>query len=303
MGARLIWVIDHKAFISALPSDALATLNETSDAPGLLHLAGHVGLIVLFAVWIGLGWPLWQIVLVMQGIAICFLFTLQHEATHKTPFRTLWINEWAGRVAGLLIVQPFEWFRYFHLAHHRHTNVPDKDPELMAGQKPETWGEYVRYVSGLPFWSAMIGQTLGNALGHDPGPFIPVRARRRVIAEARIMLSIHALALLTLLFTPLLFWVWLLPCLLGQPFLRLYLLAEHGRCAFVTNMFENTRTTYTNRIIRFLAWNMPFHVEHHTLPNVPFHKLPELHELMRGRHGVTSDGYAEFTADFARELR
>jgi len=84
--------------------------------------------------------------------------------------------------------------------------------------------------------------------------------------------------------------------------LRLYLLAEHGRCAFVANMFENTRTTYTNRIIRFLAWNMPYHVEHHTLPQVPFHKLPELHDLMDGRHVVTSDGYAAFTAEYVRAL-
>ena len=117
------------------------------------------------------------------------------------------------------------------------------------------------------------------------------------------MLAIYAVALASLLVTPLLFWVWLLPCLVGQPFLRLYLLAEHGRCAFVANMFENTRTTYTNRIIRFLAWNMPYHVEHHTLPNVPFHRLPELHGHMEGRHAVTSEGYAAFTADYAKALR
>jgi fatty acid desaturase len=295
--------MDHKAFISGLPREKLSTLIETSDAPGLRHMVGHAGLIVLFAVWIALGWPLWQVVLVAQGITICFLFTLQHEATHKTPFRTPWINELAGRVAGLLIVQPFEWFRYFHLAHHRHTNIPDKDPELLAGRKPETWDEYFKHVSGLPFWWAMIGQTVRNALGRDPGAFIPSRARGRVKIEARIMLAIYALALLSLLVTPLLLWIWWLPCLLGQPFLRLYLLAEHGRCAFVTNMFENTRTTYTTRIVRFLAWNMSFHVEHHTLPNVPFHKLPELNDLMQGRHGVTSNGYTEFTADFARELR
>ena len=267
------------------------------------HLAGHAGLILFFGLWIVSGWPLWQVVLVAQGVAICFLFTLQHEATHKTPFRTAWINELVGRICGLLIVQPFEWFRYFHLAHHRHTNIPGKDPELIAGQKPETWGDYARHVSGLPFWWAMVRQTIGNALGRDPGPYVPARARRRVAAEARLMLAIYAVALPSLLITPLLFWVWILPCLLGQPFLRLYLLAEHGRCAFVANMFENTRTTFTNRVVRFLTWNMPYHVEHHTLPQVPFHKLPDLHDHMQGRHRVTSNGYAAFTADYASRLR
>lgn len=294
--------MDHKEFTATLPRDTMAALNEPNDASGLRHLAGHWGLIVALGLWIALGGPLWQLALVAQGIAICFLFTLEHEATHKTPFKTLWINEWVGRICGVLILQPFEWFRYFHLAHHRFTNLAGKDPELLAGAKPETWRAYVWHVSGVPFWIGMAMQTIGNALGRDPGPYIPARAHPRVMSEARIMLGIYMLAGLSLLVTPLLLWVWILPCLLGQSFLRLYLLAEHGRCAFVANMFENTRTTLTNRIIRFLAWNMPYHVEHHTLPNVPFHKLPALHDHMQGRHRVLSNGYAEFTADYARHL-
>ena len=294
--------MDHKTFISSLPRDTLAGLNELRDLPGLLHLAGHFGLIAVFSIWIAQGWWLWPLAMVAQGIAICFLFTLEHEATHKTPFKSLWMNEWVGRICGLLIIQPFEWFRYFHLAHHRYTNIPDKDPELVAGAKPESWTQYIRHVSGLPFWRAMIGQTFGNALGRDPGEYVPDRARARVRTEARWMLALYALAALSLLASPLLFWVWVIPCLLGQPFLRLYLLAEHGRCAFVANMFENTRTTLTNRIVRFLAWNMPYHIEHHTLPQVPFHKLPDLHRQMQGHHGVLTDGYVEFTKDYVSDL-
>lgn len=295
--------MDHKAFIATLPREKLASLNECRNSTGLLHLAGHGGLIAVTGTWIALGLPLWWAAMVIQGIAICFLFTLQHETTHKTPFRTLWVNEWVGRISGLLILQPFEWFRYFHLAHHRYTNIPGKDPELIAGAKPETWGAYMRHVSGLPFWSAMARQTLRNALGRDPGDYVPARARRRIAIEARWMMAAYALAGLSLAYTPLLIWVWLLPCLLGQPFLRLYLLAEHGRCAFSANMFENSRTTFTNRVVRFLAWNMPYHVEHHTLPQVPYYKLPELHDHLQGRHAVTSDGYLRFSGDYASHLR
>ena len=295
--------MNHKAFIAQLPRETLAALNETRDAPGLWHLAGHLGLIALFGVWIAQGWLGWPLILVTQGIAICFLFTLQHEATHKTPFKTLWLNEWVGRIVGVLILQPFEWFRYFHLAHHRHTNDPKKDPELIAGAKPESWRAYIRHVSGLPFWWAMARITVENALGQEPGDYVPERARNRIQSEARIMLAIYAVLGISLLVSPLLFWVWLLPCLLGQPFLRLYLLAEHGRCAYVANMLENTRTTLTNRIVRFLAWNMPYHIEHHSLPQVPFHKLPELHEHMQGHHGVLAEGYCRFTRDYVAELR
>ena len=296
-------VTDHRAFVSLLSPETLAALNTTQDRAGLWHLAGHAGLILTLGLWIGLALPLWPLALIPQGIALCFLFTLEHEATHKTPFRTLWINEWAGRICGVLIALPFEWFRYFHLAHHRHTNMPDKDPELLAGAKPGSIGDYIVHVTGIPYWVDMIDKLIGHAFGRDPGDYVPGRTHTRVHREAKWILLLYTATLASLFVTPLLFWVWLLPLILGQPFLRLYLLAEHGRCAFVADMLKNTRTTYTNRIVRFLAWNMPYHVEHHTLPQVPFHRLPDLHQQMRGLHRVTANGYAEFTAEYARNLK
>ena len=100
-----------------------------------------------------------------------------------------------------------------------------------------------------------------------------------------------------------LFWCWLVPILLGQPFLRLYLLAEHGRCPPVADMFENTRTTYTGAVVRFLAWNMPYHAEHHTYPAVPFWKLPHLNSLIREHLKSTSPGYVAFHRDYTRTLK
>jgi fatty acid desaturase len=299
----MLSIMDHKAFISTLPANTRALLSQTEDRAGLRHLAGHIGLILMLGLWIGLGWPLWWVMLPLQGIALCFLFTLEHEATHKTPFRSQWLNEGVGRICGVVLILPFEWFRYFHLAHHRFTNIPGKDPELLTGMKPETPLAYVIHISGLPFWSAMIKQTLGNALGRDPGAYIPAGARPRVMAEARLMLALYALAGLSLYYTHLLLWLWIIPLLLGQPFLRLYLLAEHGRCAFVADMFENTRTTYTTRLVRFLAWNMPYHVEHHTLPNVPFHRLPDLHDHLQQHLRVTANGYGAFTVDYIHHLK
>lgn len=103
---------------------------------------------------------------------------------------------------------------------------------------------------------------------------------------------------------PQLVWLWIVPALFGQPFLRLYLLAEHGDCPQVANMFDNTRTTFTNRPIRALAWNMPYHTEHHVWPAVPFHQLPNLHTDMRDQLRVTAAGYATFTKGYlARRLR
>ena len=97
-------------------------------------------------------------------------------------------------------------------------------------------------------------------------------------------------------------WTWIVPALLGQPFLRLFLLAEHTNCPHVENMFENTRTTFTTRLVRLVSWNMPFHAEHHALPTVPFHKLPDLHEAVREHLMTTADGYARFNGELVSKL-
>ena len=63
--------------------------------------------------------------------------------------------------------------------------------------------------------------------------------------------------------------------IIGQPFLRLFLLAEHGFCDLTTDMTKNSRTTKTNFLVRFFMWNMNYHSEHHSTPGIPFHKLQE----------------------------
>ena len=98
--------------------------------------------------------------------------------------------------------------------------------------------------------------------------------------------------------SPALLWVWIVPILLGQPFLRAYLLAEHARCPHVANMLENTRTTFTTALVRLIAWNMPFHAEHHAYPAVPFHKLPRFHAVVaRASAGRPSAATSASTAN------
>ena len=294
--------MDHKRFLAALPVADKAALTETSDAAGLRHLAGHAGLILLIGGLIAVRVPLWQLLLPVQGLLIISLFMLEHECTHKTPFRSPALGDWVGRVCGVLILLPFEWFRYFHLAHHRFTNIPGRDPEL-AREKPETRAAWVWHVIGLHVWWGNAKLLLRLVTGREKAEYLPRNALPRMEREARGMLALFLLAALSLFWTPVLLWVWILPAVIGQPFLRVYLLAEHGDCPRVANMFENTRTTFTTAIVRFLAWNMPYHVEHHVFPSVPFHRLPDLHRLIREHLQVTANGYAEFTRDYLARRR
>ena len=93
-----------------------------------------------------------------------------------------------------------------------------------------------------------------------------------------------------------------MPALLGQPFLRAYLLAEHTGLPLVENFWENTRTTLTGLPVRFLAWNMPFHAEHHANPSVPFHALPQEHARQLENLKAIAPGYVAFHREWQAHL-
>lgn len=293
--------MDHRQLLAGLTEAERLALTRRADAPGLVHLACHFGVIALLGTLIAMGAPGWQLLIPVQGVVLVFLFTLLHETVHETPFATRWLNLWAGRICGFVVILPPLWFRYFHFAHHRFTNDPDRDPELASG-KPDGWGTYLAHVSGMPVWIEHVTGLLRIAHGKARDPFLPTNAHDRVTREARWMVAAYAMAMAAMAIWPVLLWVWPLPMLAGQPFLRLYLLAEHGRCPPVANMLENTRTTFTGGLIRRLAWNMPFHAEHHAYPSVPFHKLPAFHAIARPHLKSTSDGYGAFHGEVLKAL-
>jgi len=285
--------MNHREFLQSLNPKQRQQLTQKSDFKGLIRLAQHWGLILIIATLIVSGVPLWPVLMLPLGILLVFQFTLLHEAIHQTPFQTLWINNVVAQICGYLLLLPPHWFRYFHLEHHRHTHVLDKDPEL-ASPKPQTRTQYWLYISGGPLWSASMKTLLINATGKCSDSYVPKNAKVLVRKEAIRMIAVYILlfAVSIALGDPQLLYIWILPVMLGQPFLRIYLLAEHTGCPHTDNMFSNTRTTYTNSAMRWLAWNMPFHAEHHSFAAVPFHSLPMLNELVRDYLQTTAQGYS-----------
>ncbi len=73
------------------------------------------------------------------------------------------------------------------------------------------------------------------------------------------------------------------PRLYGALLLYFYSCTQHaGMGENVLDYRLNTRTVKMCRINRFLYWNMNYHVEHHMFPMVPYYRLPELHEEVKG---------------------
>ena len=287
---------DHCDIVSRLGREQRHGLLLRSNLKGLLHLAGHLAALGVTGSLIALKAPGWPVLLPLHGILLVFLFCLQHEAVHKTPFRSAGLNAAAAWGAGLVNLLPPVWFQHFHMDHHRYTHDPARDPEL-SRPLPRSKAGLAWYITGGPYWCGQIRTLLVNAAGQNRDAFIPRPARTPVAREARLFLAIYlAAGAVSILFgTAALLWLWLLPALLGQPFLRLYLLAEHTGCPHVASMLENTRTILTTPLVRFVAWNMPYHVEHHTYPAVPFHKLPAFYDVLRDHLTVTANGYAAAT--------
>ncbi len=283
----------------------LRALRQRIDGEGLRRLAAHAGLLVatggLILVARGGGWVL-PLVLV-HGVVLSFLFAPLHESIHYTAFRRRRLNEAAANLCGFLLLLPPRYFRAFHFEHHLFTQDPARDPELIAA-KPRNLAAYVLHVSGLPYWRERITTTLRHAFGQEhPLPFIPKALRPKIEREAFRFVSLYVLLSFVAALAGWLdelVWLWLVPALVGQPALRLFLLAEHTGCPKVPEMLANSRTTLTNRYVRWLTWNMPYHAEHHAFPWLPFHSLPAVHDSIRGHIKVTTAGYVAATNEILR---
>lgn len=263
----------------------LQALSERQDRAGIIRASAHWGSVVILGLLIwrvstdhGLLWaaPL----MVVQGLLVAFMFCALHECMHKTAFRSKGLNLLVGYASGLAIAWPYEYYFVYHWAHHRHTQDPARDPELQGGQVPQSDTQLVVLFSGALQIYGRLRVLVGHAFSRrSKMPWVPTSKQALVVNEARafVLIYVALIAGSVMLHTEVLLWVWLVPLFIGQIFLRPYLLAEHTGCSHARSSFENTRTTSASAVLRWISWNMPYHVEHHAYPAVPFHALPRLH--------------------------
>ena len=296
--------MDGKA-LSTEEQAALKRLSLRSDSKGLLQVAGHA------AALIASGWLVWQArhglwlapALLLHGTLLVFLFCAEHEAVHRTAFRSRRLNDAVAWFCGLVILLPPTAFRAFHLLHHRHTQDPSRDPEL-ARPKPSSLAGYLWLLSGLPFWFNQAAGLWRHARGRADEPYLTAQQSAAAVRDARAYLGIYLAAVAASLWwaSPAVLLLWLLPVLLGQPLLRAYLLAEHFGCPQSGDMMRDSRTTETNWALRRLAWNMPFHGAHHAYPAVPFFALPAAQKVLATRPQTRCRGYLAFHLQVIRDL-
>jgi fatty acid desaturase len=301
----------HGTRAAPIPMAELRALQQRSDAKGLAQMAGHLAAIAAscavyaLAIAHGAAWPLSALACVAYGFTLVTMFAAMHETVHRTAFATLWLNNSAAWIAGLLSFYNSTFYRHYHGWHHRFTQIPGKDPEL-DDLKPTRLWNYAAELSGVPWWIGKFRTHFTLALGHtQPFPYLNEKTGRDAVRSVRLQLATYAAAISAsfALGSPYFVTYWLLPVAVAQPLLRAILLAEHSGCTLDDDPMSNTRTTYTTGLIRFLMWRMPYHAEHHRYPSLPFFALARAHERI-GPHltVIARGGYSGLHAELLRNL-
>lgn len=284
-----------------LPADEHGKyLNQSSDLAAFTQLLYHGGCAAIAALVVHYSLQADSIKgliagELMLGFVSSFYFTAFHEFIHNTAFATKWINMALSHLVGVSVFRGANWFWSFHWLHHRYTQDPEKDPELSGGSSDlmdPSKGVlmYMRFLSGWPFGFERVWKMVRMGLGLQVDPWVEEAGFERIVqVESVVYVLIYAAfavgAFMNDQVRAFVIWYWLLPHILGAGHLRFYQFAEHRACenGHYTDLdaWGSARTSSAWFFYRRLAWNMPFHIEHHAWPQVPFHLLPEVHERIK----------------------
>ena len=260
--------------------DRLKELSQKSDARGWLQVISHFAAIGCtgFLLHASLG-TFWVIpAFIAHGILINYLYAGQHEFSHSTVFKSPGLNEFFGRLLGLIVLHPRDFDQIQHFAHHRYTQKWREDGELYRDR--HTLRTYLMALTGMWLGLRVPPSIVRSAFGRVDAPYVRGKNKDKVILEARVTLAIYgAIIVASIVFRS---WAallyWFAPLVLTKWGHQIQNLIEHvGMPHDDTNIFENTRSTKTNAFMRWMCWQMQYHTAHHAYPSVPFYRLKELH--------------------------
>jgi omega-6 fatty acid desaturase (delta-12 desaturase) len=91
-------------------------------------------------------WPVAIVLAVPAGGFLVRLFMIQHDCSHRSFFHSRRVNDWAGRIIGVLTLTPHDFWRQAHNRHH--ANSGNLDRPQIGGLDTLTVREY----QDLPRW-------------------------------------------------------------------------------------------------------------------------------------------------------
>jgi fatty acid desaturase len=275
----------------SLARKTLKQLMRRSDGPPLARLGVCSASLALWG-WlyfktIGTWWMIPALIIFGAALSLT-VYSLSHECSHGTPFRSRWLNETVFWIVSLLFGQEVLYRRYSHAAHHTYTMYVGQDAQLPFTQ-PVRLKDYLLWYSGILYHTQFLQVLLLHSVGkfsEKTRSFTPHEELPRMIRNSRIFLLIYGgAALLSWYFSSaLLLWFWIFPKLVGDPVMLTYAASQHFEKEENTDdLRRSTRSLRSNWLIDLFYWNMSYHVEHHLYPTIPFFSLPVLNGLLKDR--------------------
>lgn len=276
-------------YTTDIPREKMKELLVRKNGPAIRDTAIWFALLISSGICGYLLWGTWWAIIPFAIYGVIYASTSDsrwHEASHGTAFKSDWMNNALYEIASFMVFRESTPWRWSHNRHHSDTIIRGRDPEIVVPRPPDLWGIFLSFFALRSIrieFKKMLMHSVGK-LTVAERTYIPAREHGKVFFKARIYVllyvSVVALAVYTHSMLPLMYVI--LPTLYGSWLMPLYGYTQHaGLAENVLDHRFNCRTVYMNPINRYLYWNMNYHVEHHMFPLVPYHALPELHELMK----------------------
>jgi len=215
----------------------------------------------------------------VSGILVYASYTILHETVHSNvsgfgqPAR--WYNEVLGYGSGFIMAIPLTIHRINHLAHHRTTNDPETDPDMVMA------------IEGRPGPISLFVVSIRSIVKQYTfflGPAWPTTTKRdRILAAVEIAVSVGVRSALALAGYPMeVLVLTVLANVLGN-FIIVALFAvavhhpntERGRYVDTSTIIL---PAWVNGPVTWLWLWQNYHSVHHLFPRIPFYRYREVFE-------------------------
>lgn len=203
------------------------------------------------------------VALPLQAALAFAAFTPAHDATHDAVSRHRWLNDGIGWLCASILIVPFAGFRVIHLAHHRDTNDPARDPDMWSGRgrgptRLARWAtQDLHYIS----WYARRAAVRPRAEVWQTAVGLAVM----VGVVAGLVAAGHGAAVL---------WGWLVPTRLAIVALAITFDYLPHQPYHVLGRSDPLRATAVieHRWLTPVLLGQNYHLAHHLFPGVPFYQ-------------------------------
>jgi fatty acid desaturase len=295
---------------SPIDRELLRNLNKRSNVRGLVQSLANLALYLATTAlclyfFLGKMWILMMVACYVHSVFSSFLGmeATVHELSHKTPFKTRWLNEFFYGLFCMLTWNNPVHFRESHRRHHQVTVFSGKDKEVILTPAPFNGLDYFSWFSfDYKKFDMIMRGNLAYALGRDvPDTFFwdplfekddPKRAK--MILWARLQFLFHIILIAVFAWQGLWVLIFTLTC---SYFFASFLgrssgIVQHiGLKPDVPDFRITCHTMLFGPLMSFLYWNMNYHIEHHAYAAVPFFNLKKLHKAMADDCPTPVKGY------------